>query len=273
MKEKKGCDVLILDAYMLIHRARSGFTKGKNPVIYNFFRGLRPLIEKFEPSEVIFALEGIPKARLELDANYKGNRVRNPEDPKWKEFIRQRDMIIEMVKIYFPFRVARAPDHEADDLVAHFARDRADAGLDVVVISADTDFIQLLQEGRDVRLWNPISKSFRQAPDYDYVKWKALRGDSSDNIAGVPGVGDKTAERLCKDANLFEEKMKQEGARALVKRNIEMIKMPEIESEIIEFAPSNHDWEGLKETFGALGFRSMLKENSWRKYEKTFEGL
>lgn len=272
MIQQKGHKVLILDAYMLIHRARSGFLKGDNPIIYNFFRGLRPLVEKFEPDEVIFALEGTPKARLELDENYKGNRVQDPNDAKWKEFVRQRDRIIEMVKFYLPFRVARCPDHEADDLIAHFARARSDDGCEVVIISADTDFIQLLQEGRDIKLWNPISKSFREPPDYDYVVWKALRGDSSDNITGVPGVGDKTAERLCKDANLFEEKMQDGATRALVERNIEMIRMPDIESEIIEFAPFS-DWAGLKDAFGALGFRSMVKENSWKKYEQTFKSL
>jgi len=67
--------VLFLDAYNLIYRAKSGFTKGDNPVVYNFFRGVRPLIEKFEPQKVYFVLEGNPIFRKEISSgDYKGNR-------------------------------------------------------------------------------------------------------------------------------------------------------------------------------------------------------
>ena len=57
---------LFLDAYNLIYRARSGFTAGEYAVIYNFFRGVRPLIEKFNTDKVYFALEGNPKFRKQL---------------------------------------------------------------------------------------------------------------------------------------------------------------------------------------------------------------
>ena len=55
--------VLFLDAYNLIYRAKSGFTKGDYYVVYNFFRGLRPLVEKFSPDKVYFVLEGAPQFR------------------------------------------------------------------------------------------------------------------------------------------------------------------------------------------------------------------
>ena len=62
--------VLLLDGYNLIHRARSGYTKGDYPVIYNFFRGIRPIIEKFTPDKVYFVLEGKPKHRNTIYSNY-----------------------------------------------------------------------------------------------------------------------------------------------------------------------------------------------------------
>ena len=68
--------VVLLDAYNLIYRARSGFTRGDFPVVYNFFRSLRPLIEKFDPDKVYFVLEGDPKFRNEISNGlYKGNRT------------------------------------------------------------------------------------------------------------------------------------------------------------------------------------------------------
>ena len=85
--------VLFLDAYNLIHRARSGFTKGDYPVIYNFFRGLRPIVEKHNPDKVYFVLEGNPVFRSNLtEGNYKSNR-KNPGD----NFHRQKAAIINLV--------------------------------------------------------------------------------------------------------------------------------------------------------------------------------
>ncbi|MGI9571987.1 MAG: hypothetical protein ACR2L5_01550, partial [Candidatus Actinomarinaceae bacterium] len=70
--------ILLLDAYNLIHRARSGFSSGEYPVIYNFFRGVRPLIEKFSPDIVYFVLEGNPQFRKVLsEGTYKKGR-KNP---------------------------------------------------------------------------------------------------------------------------------------------------------------------------------------------------
>ena len=67
--------VLFLDAYNLIYRAKSGFTKGDNYVIFNFFRGLRPLVEKYSPDLVYFVLEGRPEHRQQIsEGNYKSNR-------------------------------------------------------------------------------------------------------------------------------------------------------------------------------------------------------
>ena len=57
---------LILDAYNLIYRAKSGFTKGENAVVFMFFRSLRALIEKFQPDECYFVLEGMPQKKLKF---------------------------------------------------------------------------------------------------------------------------------------------------------------------------------------------------------------
>ena len=87
--------ILILDGYNLMYRARySGMNKGNNSAIFNFFRGIRPLIEKFNPDLTYFVLEGKPVKRLEVDNNYKGQRVYNNDD----DFNRQRNEIIKLVK-------------------------------------------------------------------------------------------------------------------------------------------------------------------------------
>ena len=66
--------VLLIDGMNLIHRARSGFMKGENALIFSFFRGLKPIVEKHGPDKVYFVLEGKPKHRKELHADYKASR-------------------------------------------------------------------------------------------------------------------------------------------------------------------------------------------------------
>ena len=87
-------------------------------------------------------------------------------------------------------------------------------GDDVTIISSDSDFTQLLNSFEEnFRIYNPVKKSFVEKPDYDYVTWKALRGDPTDNIAGIPGVGDKTAEKLCKNPKLLCERLESKDVR------------------------------------------------------------
>lgn len=90
--------VLILDGYNLLYRARySGMNKGDFSTIFNFFRSLRPLIEKFNPDTAYFVLEGMPKKRLELLSEYKGQREYHNKD----NFSQQRRDIIEILWEFF----------------------------------------------------------------------------------------------------------------------------------------------------------------------------
>ena len=121
--------VVMLDAYNLIHRARSGFTKGDHAVVYNFFRGVRPLVELHNPDRVYFVLEGVPKHRQALLPTYKSDRV-SPGD----SFHNQKRIIISLVRSAFPFQVVQAEDLECDDLIGNLARYHDEKGDDCVHI-------------------------------------------------------------------------------------------------------------------------------------------
>ena len=146
-------NVLLLDAYNLIHRARSGFTKGDYAIIYNFFRGLRPIVEKFNPDRVYFVLEGKPQFRNTLSGgSYKSNR--KSQDRKFHE---QKAQIISIVRSCFPFVSVRHPNLECDDVIATYVYQHSKKGDECFVISSDTDFIQL-HNMCDVTLYNPVKK-------------------------------------------------------------------------------------------------------------------
>jgi DNA polymerase-1 len=130
-------------------------------------------------------------------------------------------------------------------------------------------------ERYDVKLYNPIRKKFVEAPDYDYVTWKSLRGDATDNIPGIPGIGDKTATKLVKDPPRLIALLENKEKREIFERNVHLIRLVDFSSDIsvMERKTGNGDFDILRNTFEDLGFDSMLKEKTWQKYVKTFERL
>lgn len=266
---------LVLDAYNLIYRAKSGFTKGENAVVFMFFRSLRALIDKFNPDECFFVLEGMPKTNIENLGEYKANRPK--QDPN---FHRQKNIIISMVKDLFPITVVRHPDFECDDIAANIARRAAGKeGDEVIVVSSDTDFIQILQwdvKGK-ISLYNPVKKKMIEPPDYDYVKWKCIRGDKTDNISGIPRFGDKTAEKYVNDDNLYSTLIENKEYKNILDRNKSLIELSDISclDENLEINPSSTGFrrEEVFNAFNEMQFSSMIKEKYFNSFSCTFEKL
>lgn len=270
--------VLCIDAYNFLHRARSGFTKGEWAVAFNFFRSLRSEVERHKPTRVIMVTEGTPR-QLQIAPDYKANRAVEEGSEKHKalvEFHRQKTAILNILSENFPVSVMRHPNFEADDTIYNLIK-RSSQAIPWTVVSTDTDFIQLLNEFSNVTLYNPVKKENVAAPTYDYVTWKALRGDETDNIKGVPRIGNKTAEKLVLDDKLFEEKIiNNEDAARIFFRNVKLIKLAEFEPEELTEVTSStptKDWNRVAKTFEEMGFRSLLKEKAWNKFTNTFEHL
>jgi len=273
--------ILALDFMNAAHRARSGFLAGDHPVVFNFFRGFRALVEQFKPTRVYVALEGRPQARHELMGEYKANRVVAADDPRAAEmakFFRQVDIIKELLVNHFPVSVVRHPRHEADDTIANLVRSSSSA-IDWVVASSDSDFIQLLETNPNMRLYNPVRKEFVKAPEnYPYVVWKALRGDATDNIPGIPGCGDKTAAKLAEAVGTdeFKDYLLQGDREAIFTRNMDLIQFVEwSRDEAADMTSSTpaKDWDTVKSRFSQFEFASIVKDGTWQKFVGTFDKL
>ena len=270
-------DCMILDGYNLLHRARFGFRRGEYFVIFNFIRGVRSIIEKFNPKKVYFVLEGKPKHREQIASSYKANRKIDESDPKFqemKEFHRQKKLAINLMK-EFPVTIIRHPDYECDDTIANLVERHK--GEESLIISSDSDFNQLLNTYDLLNIYNPVKKSFVEKTEYCYLTWKSLRGDKTDNIDGIKGCGDKTALRLVKDPILLETWLaKDESRRSIMNRNLSLIRLKifsddewkEIEEESFCLNESL-----IKETIEIFNFTSMLKEKAWKNFIKTFKNL
>lgn len=279
MKEPK---ILCFDGYNMLHRARSGFTSGDFAICYNFFRSFRALVEKFEPTRVYFVIEGGIGHRTAKDATYKANRVVDKKDLKkieaLKDFRRQKDLIINLLETCFPVSVMRHPEHECDDVIYNLIK-RSSTSVPWIVASNDGDFLQLLNEFDHVKLYNPMTTKFAEKPEYDYVTWKSLRGDGSDNIKGVKGIGDRIAQELTVDAKKLQEFFERNpSAKETWTKNYDLIKFFEFsDHDVQKMTCSNPNRElfplAIQETFELWGFKSILKDGPWQKYVQTFEYL
>tara|TARA_R110001599_G_scaffold71320_6_gene199124 strand:- start:5078 stop:5737 length:660 start_codon:yes stop_codon:yes gene_type:complete len=209
-----------------------------------------------------------------MQPDYKGTREYHDKDG----FRAQRRKSIDMIKESVPFLVMRHHEMEADDVIADLAIHTLPKGDEKIIVSSDTDFIQLCQiENNDVKLYNPIKKDYRLPPEYPYALWKALRGDSADNIGGIKGIGDKRATMLLTQPNALSEFFKgKPEVKDKYLHNVEMIelrKMSNEEFDQVEMSWSTKTLDTLRDTFTQMKLKSMITDKAWTNYSKPFGGL
>ncbi len=262
--------VLLVDGYNMLYRARSGWAKGENPITYTFFRSFRAAVNKFKPDRVYFVLEGKPIKRLAMMKEYKAQRVYHDKD----DFHRQKRHVIKTLKELFPVHVVRHPYYECDDVLAELASVTHKED-ECIVVSSDTDFYQLLQTHENLKLYNPIRKKFISPPDCHYVSWKALRGDSSDNIEGFRGIGDKRAALLLENEETLLEFLSKDDNQEKFDRNCEMIRFHDLGSDLNDIERSDTAFmkDDIKDMFDNMQFHSITNEKFWPKFVETFQNL
>ncbi|MBN1190937.1 MAG: DNA polymerase I [Dehalococcoidales bacterium] len=210
MENKKSL-LLLIDGNALVHRAfhalppltvpRTGETVG---AVYGFSMMLVKAINELKPTHSAIAFDRkAPTFRHQLYDQYKAHRPPMPE-----ELAGQLGRVREVVDA-FSIPVFELDGYEADDILGTLSLQAARQGVPVVILTGDADLMQLVSSG--VKIFYPRpGGTFSDAVLYDeeavknrygvtpsqVADLKALKGDSSDNIPGVPGVGDKTALKL-----------------------------------------------------------------------------
>ncbi|MDR2934895.1 MAG: DNA polymerase I, partial [Candidatus Adiutrix sp.] len=198
--------VYLMDASAFIHRAfhavRNLSTRGGRPTgaVYGFAGTLLKLLRDQAPAALAVVFDSPEHGRRhDIYPDYKINRA--PLDEDLKSQLPDTRRLVEALGLFSLER----PGFEADDLIAAAARTFTAQGLEVVIVSSDKDFYQLLSER--VSMYDPAPKkdsaltlaAFRERFGLEpsaFLDVQALMGDSSDNIPGVPQVGEKTAVKL-----------------------------------------------------------------------------
>lgn len=249
-----------------------GFCYGdKFHIVFNFFRNLRPIIEKFSPDKAFFILEGHPQFRYDLYSDYKANRlIKTASRQEDQDRVNNsRDTILSML-LHLPITQARARAYECDDVIASLCEDLKTEEL--TIVSSDTDYIQLLQRGYpSIQIYNPIKKVYMEAPTYPYVAWKCLAGDKSDNIPAL--LKPKKAVETASSPKLFKSFLEVEENRANFNINRQLIEFRTVPPEEIELQEGEKNFQFLRSTFSEMKFQTLVRVDTWKKYVDTFECL
>ncbi len=200
--------LLLLDSNAIVHRAFHALPPlttadgVQTNAVYGFTSTLFSVLERFQPTHVIAAFDPPgPTFRKDLYTDYKATRKETPED-----LVPQFALVKEVVDALGIVRMEQK-GFEADDVIGTVAKRAAGEGYDVVIVTGDKDTLQLVDEHITVFT---MSRGIHDMILYDtamvqdktgllptqMTDYKGLRGDSSDNIPGVKGVGEKTAVAL-----------------------------------------------------------------------------
>jgi DNA polymerase I len=199
--------LLLLDGHSLAYRAFfalpvenfSTTTGQPTNAVYGFTAMLINVLRDEQPTHIAVAFDrGEPTFRHEQWVEYKANRRETPED-----FRSQLSLIFEVLDT-LGIRRLSAPGYEADDLIATLATEGAAENMDVLIVTGDRDVLQLVSDRVTVLMTRRgITEMTRFTPEAvlekyglspaQYPDFAAVRGDPSDNLPGIPGVGEKTA--------------------------------------------------------------------------------
>ncbi len=279
--------LVIFDGHGIIHRAYHAFPEPLTvrktgevvTAVYGVANTLLTVLDQLKPAHVAFTLDPPGRTfRHEKDETYKAQRVAMPDDLR-----SQLGRVQELIEA-FSIPIYMAEGYEADDALGTLAKQAEELGVETYLVTLDSDVVQLVRDGVKVFMMRPYQRDIvvydenaareryeidpQQMPDL-----KGLKGDTSDNIQGVPGIGDKTAVKLIQQFGSIENLYKhlaevtpeklRENLRAHEKQARHSKEMATIHTDaplkldLDACAVKNYDREKVLALFRDLEFKSL----------------
>ena len=283
MNNKK---LMIIDGSSLVHRAfyalpllttKGGvFTNG----VYGFLTMLYRIRDQEQPDYICVAFDRKgPTIRHKEYSDYKGTRDKTPSE------LSQQFPILKEILQNLGIKTVDMEDYEADDIAGTLARIGEEKGMEVLLVTGDKDYLQLATERSQVLI---TKKGISEMEGYDkarivqdygidpkqFIDVKGLMGDKSDNIPGVPGIGEKTALKLVKEfgdmegvyenidslsgKKLKENLIENKQIAFLSRRLGEIILNVPLDFQVSDLLVGEENTLKLKEMYEDLEFRSLL---------------
>lgn len=284
--------IILLDGNSLSYRAYYAMPALKNKKglytnsVYGFTLMLERILEDTKPKYALVAFDkGKETFRHKSYEAYKGTRDKTPN-----ELVEQFGYVRELLDSY-GIKYEEHLDYEADDIIGSYAKIAEKAGLEVIIVSGDKDLTQLASDNitvyytkrgvTEIDYYTPefINEKYGLTPQ-QIIDMKGLMGDKSDNIPGIPGVGEKTAIKLLTEYktvenvlenidNISGKKLKErltEGKEdAILSKKLATIYTDVPVDNKIEDLTFKEDREKKKELFEKLEFVSFLRKLSQEK--------
>ncbi|HKZ46726.1 MAG TPA: 5'-3' exonuclease H3TH domain-containing protein, partial [Thermodesulfobacteriota bacterium] len=276
--------LLLIDGTAYIYRAFHAIPHLSNSkglptnAVYGFARMLLKVIKDFKTDHiaVAFDVKG-PSFRHKMYEEYKAHRPEMPDSLK-----PQIPYIKELVKA-FNIPVLELEGYEADDVIGTISKQMKEKDVEVIIIAADKDMLQLIDENttivdtmKDNKFGiKEVMERFGTKPE-QIVEIMGLAGDSSDNIPGVKGIGEKTAVKLIKEFGSIEnlllniDKVREKGLREKLGEYAEDARLSRALAVIDKNAPVDYrfedlavqapDYQRLKELLKEMEFTKLLNE-------------
>lgn len=276
-------DLYLIDGNSYLYRAYYAIrmlssSKGlPTNAIYGFTNMLLKIIKEKKPDRLLISFDSpVPTKRHKIYEAYKAHRPEAPSD-----LIEQIPYVRKIVSA-FNIKTFELPGYEADDILGTIAKKAAAKGLDVYIVTADKDMLQLVDE--KIKIYDPmkdkifdknfIIERFGIEPER-IPEFMALTGDSVDNIPGIKGIGEKTAKELLSKFDSIEDllqntyRIDKEKLRLLISKNADIVRLSKklatldtsapIDIDIDDLSLNEPDWEKLLQLFKELEFVSLIK--------------
>ena len=281
--------LLLIDAYAMIYRAYYAFiraprmnSRGENTsAIFGFVVTFEDLLKRLKPSHIAVAFDPAgPTFRHEAFEQYKAQRQETPEDIRWA--VPRIKQILQAMNV----PVLEVPGYEADDVIGTIAHKAEQEGFEVYMATPDKDYGQLVTE--HIFMYRPrhtggfeklgpqeVCEKYGLQSQSQVIDLLGLMGDSSDNIPGCKGVGEKTAVQLLQQFgsidNLLANTDLLKGAlQRKIQEQVEEIRFSRFLATIKTDVPIEFDaqalvyqernWELLAPIYCELEFNSLLKQ-------------
>ncbi len=250
--------------------------------VYGFTMILIKLLEEEKPEYMTITFDTpVPTFRHKEFKEYKAHRKKMPD-----ELISQIPLIKEIINNY-NISICSKEGYEADDVIGTIAKEAEKRNCYTIIVTGDKDAFQLISPYTkimttikgvtEVKIYDEesIRKKFGVGPE-KIVDILALKGDSSDNIPGVPGIGEKTAVSLIKEfgslENIFNniDQISKKSLREQINKYEDQIKMSKMLATIVREVPIKYDFDSFKvkppnyeelwKIFRKLEFKNLLKK-------------
>jgi len=283
--------LVLFDGNAIVHRAfhalppltvsKTGEMVG---AVYGFALILFKAISELKPTHYAIAFDKkAPTFRHQMFEQYKAQRPPTPD-----ELVNQLQRVRQLVET-FPIPIYELDGYEADDVLGTLSQQASHQDIDTIIVSGDADIMQLVSPRVKVLYPKPrgtfgntllydeaaVAQKYGIKPQY-IADFKGLKGDPSDNIPGVPGIGDKTAVKLIQQFGTVEDiythidEVTPPKLQTLLRENEDQARQSKLLATIVTQAPltlnlddcqvSHHDRQRVTELFRELEFASLLSK-------------